>query len=176
MIRRIEIVIHENENVAASQFDSVKTRLECLTNVLEENIDPTDEQSPFLSIYHRCVLALRKMCSVVSTCTLLPVNFPTVVMMTGLPGRPKVRISFEFYELMREAGYTITEIANVFDTSRATLWRQLKENNICISKFSEISDSALDYIVRQHQERTAPGEEPELWFDHGTRIFDEYWY
>ena len=72
---------------------------------------------------------------------------------SGLPGRPKVVINIELYELMRDAGYTFNEIALAFGTSRTTLWRRLKECNLCISKYSQISDRALDFIVQQYQER-----------------------
>ncbi len=59
----------------------------------------------------------------------------------------------DFYELLREAGYTLDEIATIFGTSRSTLWRRLKENNISVSKYSQISDQVLDYLVEQYQNR-----------------------
>lgn len=68
-----------------------------------------------------------------------------VLGMSGSPGRPKVYINIDFLELLREAGYTWVQISQVFGTSRTTLWRRLKESSISISKYSNISDSALDY-------------------------------
>ncbi len=79
--------------------------------MLEDTISPLHEQSPLLSVYHRCFLALRRLCSHASNCTILPVNVPFVLTVSGLPGRPKVQINIELYELVRQAGYTFYEIA-----------------------------------------------------------------
>lgn len=106
-----------------------------------------------LQVYHRSILALRRLCTNASTCTTLPVNIPTIVSISSLPGRPKVQVNIELFELMRGAGFTLLEISNAFGTSRSTLWRRLKEANICVSKYSEISDCALDFTVRHYQLR-----------------------
>ncbi len=139
-------------------FDNVKTRLECVIRILEENYDMTDQSrdhsSPsVLRIYHKCLLAMRKLCNIGPTCTVLPVNIPTLMTMSGLPGRPKVVVNLEFFELLKEAGYTLSEIAQILGASRTTLWRRLKENNVCVSRYSEISDHVLDYMVKQFQDR-----------------------
>ena len=54
---------------------------------------------------------------------------------------------------MREAGYSFNEIALALGTSRTTSWRRLKESNMCVSKYSEVSDQALDFVVQQYQVR-----------------------
>lgn len=69
--------------------------------------------------------------------------------MSGSPGRPKVYIKIDFLELLREVGYTWVQISQVFGTSRTTLWRCFKESGISILKYSNISDSALDYIAEE---------------------------
>ena len=115
----------------SSSFDRIKTLIE----ILEGTINPLDRLSPLLTVYHKCVLALQRMCSSTSNCTILPVNIPTVVTMSVLPGRPKVHINIELYELLRDAGYTLDETALVLGTSRTTLWRQLKECNLCVYIF-----------------------------------------
>ena len=91
-------------------------------------------------------------CSTTS-CTVLPINIPTVLIISGLPGRPKVQVNIELYELMKDAGYTLDEIALALGTSRTTLWRRLKESNLCVSKYSDISNFALDFIIQKYQER-----------------------
>ena len=116
-------------------FDRIKTRLESVIQILQDTISPLYEQTPLLSVYHRCVLALRRLCSATSNCTVLPVNIPTILTVSGLPGRPKVVINIELYELMRDAGYTFDEIALPFGTSCTTLWRRLKE---CTLKFQTV--------------------------------------
>ena len=47
------------------------------------------------------------------------------------------------------------QISQVFGTSRTTLWRRLKESGISVSKYSNISDSTLDYLIRHYKERNA---------------------
>ena len=91
-------------------LDRIKTRLESVIQILQDTISPLYEQTPLLSVYHRCVLALRRLCSATSNCTVLPVNIPTIWTVSGLPGRPKVVINIE---LMRDAGYTFNEMAQV---------------------------------------------------------------
>ena len=71
---------------------------------------------------------------------------------SGYPGRPKVYISIEFLELLKEAGYTWVEISKLLGTSRSTLWRRLGENGISISSYCDVSDCALDYVVKRYQE------------------------
>ena len=73
--------------------------------------------------------------------------------LSGRAGRPKVHISVELYELMKEASYSLTQIAEAFVTSRTTLWRRLKENNISHQKYSVISDHVLNYLIGNYQKR-----------------------
>ena len=84
-----------------------------------------------------------------------PLNIPTVSTISGLPGRPKVQVNIELYELMKVAGCTLDEIALALGTSRTTLWRRLKEFNLCVSKYSDISNLVLDFIVQKYQERNS---------------------
>ena len=74
-------------------------------------------------------------------------------MPSGSPGCPKVYVNVECVELLKEAGYTWTEIGAILGTSRSTLWRRLKDSGVSISPYCDVSDSALDYIVRRYQER-----------------------
>lgn len=70
---------------------------------------------------------------------------------TGNPGRPSLSFSLELVELMTDAGYSLTEIAKALLVSRTTLWRRLKENNIVIEKFTDISDRDLEELIASFQ-------------------------
>lgn len=82
-----------------------------------------------------------------------PSNKFLVLIISGLPRRPKVQVNIELYELMKDAGYTLDEIALALGSSRTTLCRRLKESYFCVSKYSDISNFALDFIVQKYQER-----------------------
>ena len=115
-----------------------------------EYICPSDPPSaPFFPLRNQCLLALRKLSSYYQK---PPLNTPTIVTMTGKPGRPILNL-YEFVELLREAGYTWLEISRVLGTRRSTFWRRLTESGITIEKYSEISDSSLDLLVRRYGER-----------------------
>lgn len=152
----IETLIADSSSQCATSahFDTVKTRLESVITVLEDNVNP-NAPSPLLSMYHQCVIALQKLNSATSNCTILPVNIPCLLTISGLRGRPKVQLNIELYELMRSAGYTLHEIAVTLGTSRTTvtLWRRLQESNLCVSKYCDISNFALDFIIENYQKR-----------------------
>ena len=63
---------------------------------------------------------------------------------TGV-GRPRVVVNIDNVELLRSAGFTWKEALLV---SRCTIWRRLRECGSSLSKYSDISDSALDSVVR----------------------------
>ncbi len=85
---------------------------------------------------------------------------PTTRAVTGLtaiqltrpangPGRPKIQLNFEQIELLRSAGYNWNEVADAFMVSRSTVWRRLREyGTVSMGRYSDISDSDLDGIVR----------------------------
>ena len=144
----------ERQCLASTDFDVVKSRLESVINIFEDTIRPSlHEPLPLLSIYHQCALAFQKLYCSTTSCTVLPINIPTVLIISGLPGRPKVQVNIELYELMKDAGYTLDEIALALGSSRTTLCRRLKESYFCVSKYSDISNFALDFIVQKYQER-----------------------
>ena len=78
-----------------------------------------------------------------------PSNKFLVLIISGLPRRPKVQVNIELYELMKDAGYTLDEIALALGSSRTTLCRRLKESYFCVSKYSDISNFALDFIIQK---------------------------
>ncbi len=64
------------------------------------------------------------------------------------PGRPSIPISLKQVELMREAKFTWKEISNAFLISRTTLWRRLKQNGYLFRRYSDISDEALEDVLK----------------------------
>ena len=151
MINEVIVEAEREIRVSSDRFDNIKARLDSVVMILEEMIDHNDET--LVTLYHKGVTVLREMCSSISTCTLLPLTIPSTMIMSGRAGRPKVHISVELYELMKEAGYSLTQIAEAFGTSRTTLWRRLKESNISDQKYSVISDHVLDYLIGNYQKR-----------------------
>ncbi len=81
VVARINEIIQSAEMETASfpGFENAKTRLE---SMIKDFIDTADET--LLQMYHRCVSALRKLSSSLSsTCNSLPVNIPTTLNMCG---------------------------------------------------------------------------------------------
>ena len=124
-------------------YDALKTRLEAIIGILEDHIDLScSSTSPFFCLCQKCCLALQRLIISDSDCSIPPVNIPQTVM-SGLPGRPKIHVSLEFVELLREADYAWSQVATVIGVSRTTLWRRIKETNTFPNKYSPISDQAL---------------------------------
>ena len=151
MINEVIVEAEREIRVSSDRFDNIKARLDSVVMILKELIDLNDET--LVTLYRKGVTVLRQMCNSISTCTLLPSTIPTTMVLSDRAGQPKVHISMELYELMKEAGYSLTLIAEAFGTSRTTLWRRLKENNISNQKYSVISDHVLDYLNGNYQKR-----------------------
>ena len=62
-----------------------------------------------------------------------------------------ILLNLEIVELLKGCGYTWNEIAGSLQVSRTTLWRRLKEANMEVQRYSDISDDELDSIVSQLQ-------------------------
>ena len=79
-IAMINEVIYEDEReirALSDRFDNIKARLDSVVKILEELIDCNDET--LVTLYCKCVTVLRKMCSSISTCMLLPSTIPTTM-------------------------------------------------------------------------------------------------
>ena len=81
------------------------------------------------------------------------VGCDTVAVATGTPGSPKLFPNLELVELMIDVGYSLTEVAKALLVSRTTLWRRLKESNMVIEKFTDISERDLEELVRSFQDQ-----------------------
>ena len=62
-------------------------------------------------------------------------------------GRPRLLFSLDLVELLHGAGYKVAEICYFLGVSRTTLWRVLKESNVSLQRFTDISDVNLDRII-----------------------------
>ena len=56
-------------------------------------------------------------------------------------------VNLDLVELLRSAGYTWDEISKALMISRTTLWRRVKEGNLVITKYTDVSDNDLDVAV-----------------------------
>ena len=70
---------------------------------------------------------------------------------TGRRGRPPVFLNLNMVEFLRGVGYTWNEISKALLVSRTTVWKKLKEANVSLNKYSDISDVSLDQQVSQLQ-------------------------
>ena len=88
-----------------------------------------------------------------SSCTQPAVNIaaPSIERSCGYCGRPSLHINIDQVEMLRDIGYTWQEVADAVGVSRTTLWRRLREENISISSYTEISDCDLDNVIMQIQ-------------------------
>jgi DNA-binding transcriptional MerR regulator len=69
---------------------------------------------------------------------------------SGLPGRPKLRITEDQLSYLSDNGFTAVDMARMFGVSQATIHRRLKVFNVNTSRcFSDIDDNALDDIIRK---------------------------
>mgnify|MGYP003429371256 FL=1 len=60
-------------------------------------------------------------------------------------------MNLDHVELLRNTGYSWTDIAKVFNISRSTLWRRITEAGMSIDNFSDVSDADLDAMVGETQ-------------------------
>ena len=74
-------------------------------------------------------------------CTIPPIGAGCRVILSGLVGRPSLALNIEHIEFLRTS------------VSRSTVWRRLKESNVQIDKYTDISDSELDNVVSQVQQQ-----------------------
>ena len=67
---------------------------------------------------------------------------------TGV-GHPRLVVNVDQVELLRLSGFTWKEVEDAMLISRSTIWRRLREAGTFMSKYSDASDSALDWVVRE---------------------------
>ena len=136
------------------------TQLECVLGLVEEAISvlqgmvSVTSDVTILSEYRaRARECLRILLASTSTSSRVTAAVNSVyVCQTGSRGRPRIVVNVEEVELLRSAGYTWEEIAEIMAISRATLWRRLNELNIPLSKYSDITDRDLDVMVEGIQQ------------------------
>ncbi|CAH3187569.1 unnamed protein product, partial [Porites lobata] len=79
------------------------------------------------------------------------ITFPSLLVKSEGPGRPRVHIPPEVLEELRGLGFTWQKIASIFKVSRWTIMRRVRlfelEN---LSLFSSITDEEIDDIIRDY--------------------------
>ena len=136
--------------------DSIITQLESSVLLVEEGIQMlqaspqySTETQVLFSMRRNAIQYMREILYGHDDCTVPPVAiqpFKTYIR-TGNAGRPQVLVNLEQVELLRGCGYTWVEVADCLNVSRSTIWRRLKEMDVSLETFSDISDSDLDDIV-----------------------------
>ena len=62
-------------------------------------------------------------------------------------GRPKYEIDFEIVRELAAMGFYVTKIAAILGVHRATLYRHLRQNNIVLDRYNELSENEIDEMV-----------------------------
>ncbi len=76
------------------------------------------------------------------------------ILRLGLVGRPRLLVNIEQAEFLRSTGYTWNEVAQCLQVSRSTLWRRMREMNVSLNRYSDISDVQLDDLVSTIQQQS----------------------
>ena len=150
---------HLNSSNERASCQVLLNHLESTLNIVEEGMQLLSLTPQFstdyalLSTFHtsisRCIRMLQYGRN---DCTTPPVFIPSFTLYySGSRGRPVILLNLEMVELLKGCGYTWNEIAGSLQVSRTTLWRRLKEANMEIQRYSDISDDELDSILRQLQ-------------------------
>ena len=73
-----EVIVEDEREIRAlsDRFYNIKARLDSVVKILEELIDCNET---LVTLYCKCITVLRKICSSISTCTLLPLTIPTTM-------------------------------------------------------------------------------------------------
>ena len=90
-----------------------------------------------------------RLCSILFTPHIVPL-LPTALSDARV-GRPWLLVNLDHVELLRNTGYSWTDIAKVFNISRSTLWSRITEAGMSIDNFSDVSDADLDAMVGETQ-------------------------
>lgn len=85
-------------------------------------------------------------------------------------GRPKIDVSVEEIEFLRQLRFSWTKIAEILGISRSTLYRRLDEESITVdTTYSDISDSELDRTILRIKQ-VHPNDGERMLIGHLTRL------
>ena len=95
-------------------------------------------------MYHNRFERFSNLC----TKPVVSINAPNVEIQPHCSGRPMLCINVDQVEMLRQVGYSWQEVADAVGVSRTTLWRRLREQNVTLSPYTDISDDELDELVK----------------------------
>ena len=154
--RQISAVDSDDESTELSE-DSLISRLESTLVIIEESIHMTagtnfhTELQLLNTMRQKAARFIRFIQYGCNDCTIPAIGVGSTFVRSGRVGRPSLVLNIEHIEFLRSSGYTWEEVASALRVSRSTIWRRLRELDIKIEKYTDISDSCLDDLVRTNQ-------------------------
>ena len=76
-------------------------------------------------------------------CSVPPIGAGCRVIQSGLVSRPSLTLNIEHIEFVQTSGYFCSW------SFEFGVWRRLRDSNVQIDKYTDISDSQLDHVARQ---------------------------
>ncbi len=146
------------------ELDALVSRLECIVAIVEESFHLLASQHSTQIIFsvelqllsivrQKGGRLIRQILYGCDDCTIPPIGNHSVSVRSGRAGRPLLALNIELIEFLRSSGYTWQEVCSVIGVSRSTVWRRLKDSGIEMDKYTDISDSQLDDVVRRVQQQ-----------------------
>ena len=157
--RRVLLNNREGEGLSEEITENLVGRLECALVIIEEGIQLMrgsqycGELQLLNNMRQTAGRYTRQIVYGFNDCTIPPVRIQQfrVYLHSGTVGRPQLVVNIEQVELLRACGYTWNEVSQCLNVSRLSLWRRMRDMNVSLSKYSDISDSQLDELVSSIQ-------------------------
>ncbi len=146
---------YESDNQNEESTDAITGQLESALVIVEEGIQMLQdsqycgELQVLNSMRQTVIRYMRQIIYGHNDCTIPAVGIQPfrIYLHSGNVGRPRLLVNIEQVELLRGCGYTWHEVSECLCVSRSTIWRRLRELNISLEKYSDISDFELDELV-----------------------------
>ena len=149
---------HQRNDVGISDSSGLISQADTMLSIVEEGLQllrmsvHETEYSLLLGMRRDLSRHLRLLLYGFNDCTVPPIAISTYSLQySDAAGRPRIRVNIDTVEFLRSCGYTWNQAAHALQVSRSTLWRQLKEADYEINKYTDISDDELDSIIAQIQ-------------------------
>ena len=158
----IEELLNDTERLMNANnptvVDSIVGRLQCAVDTTFQLLLRVDDYAATrdLSTLYQELLAVlerweNRRRHMSHCCAVAPIENcrePSSGMNLAQVGRPRIDVSSEQIECLRNLGFTWAIIAVMLSVSRTLLWRRCRELGICEGQYTDISDSDLDEVMR----------------------------